>query len=122
MITLWMHTNEHVDGCHVISLYENRDTAYDRMKDFIGHDEFKYGADALKSEDGDFSCIAPVHLEDDERLDWEIKSFANESPFVWVKVSGTAAEALALWREQEKETRSKLRLRFVEVNRVTIDF
>lgn len=122
MITLWMHTNEYVDGCHVISLYGNRDTAYSRMKDFIGHDEFKYGNDALKSDDGDFSCIAPVHFEDGEKLEWEIKSFANESPFVWVKINGTAAEALTLWMEQEKEMGSKLRLRLIESAQVEVGF
>jgi hypothetical protein len=114
MITLWMHTNEHVDGCHVISLYENRDTAYARMKDFIGHDEYKRGPDALGSDDGDFSCIAPVHFEDSERLDWEVTNFANEAPFVWARINGTAAEAIMFWGVQEREAGNKLRLRLVD--------
>ncbi len=120
MSILWLHVNTYVDGCHAISFYGDRDTAYTRMKEFIGHDDYKRGDNVLKSDDGDISLISPVHFEDDQRLEWEIESYTSNAPFVWVKINGTAAEALALWAEQEKETSSKLRLRLIEPTKTMI--
>ena len=74
-LTKWLHFNRWVDGTHHIKTCDTREEAYASMVEFIGHEEYPYGDNSLRSDDGDHSFIVEEPVETIQRA---IQGYTND--------------------------------------------